>query len=234
MTHRTIAIGDIHGCSTALKALLEAIQPGPEDEIITLGDYIDRGPDSCGVIEQLLALAHRCNLIPIMGNHEEMFFGAMDSRSGFDFWMRFGGDQMLESYGENAQISDIPRRHIAFLRSCRAFHETDAHIFVHANYWPNRPMDQQSTQTLFWDKDRARIGRHYSGKTAVVGHTPQESGEILDLGFLKCIDTNCCDGGWLSALDVNTGRYWQANQAGEVRGGQLDDSSKVQCETASR
>src|SRR5438128_1784509 len=123
MTHRTLAIGDVHGCSTALKILIEAIDPGSEDTIVTLGDYIDRGPDSRGVIEQLIDLAHRCTLVPLQGNHEEMFFGAMDSRSGFNFWMQFGGDAMLRSYGENAELSDIPGRHIKFLKDCRSFYE---------------------------------------------------------------------------------------------------------------
>jgi serine/threonine protein phosphatase 1 len=59
--------------------------------------------------------------------------------------------------------------------------------------------------------------RHCSGKVAVVGHTPQKSGEVLDLGYLKCIDTFCHGGGWLTALEVGTGKVWQANRAGEVR-----------------
>jgi serine/threonine protein phosphatase 1 len=60
-------------------------------------------------------------------------------------------------------------------------------------------------------------GRHCSGKTAVVGHTPQVTGEILDLGYLVCIDTYCVGGGWLTALDVDSGQVWQANRAGELR-----------------
>ena len=65
---RTIAIGDIHGCSRALAALIEAVQPGSQDEIVPLGDYIDNGPDSRGVIDQLIALAGRCRLIPLRGS----------------------------------------------------------------------------------------------------------------------------------------------------------------------
>ena len=83
-------------------------------------------------------------------------------------------------------------------------------------------MDQQPSNALLWEfLDPEKAGRHYSGKTAVVGHTPQEDGNILDLGFLVCIDTNCCEGGWLTALDVGTGRYWQANQEGGIREGRL-------------
>ncbi len=69
---RTVAVGDIHGCAAALAALLRAVAPGPDDTLVTLGDYIDGGPDAQGVIEQLLGLAGRCKLVPLLGNHEEM------------------------------------------------------------------------------------------------------------------------------------------------------------------
>src|SRR5205085_519802 len=79
--HRTIAIGDIHGCAQALAILIEAIRPCVQDEIVTLGDYIDGGPDSRGVLNQLLALSGRCRLVPLMGNHEQMLLAALESRS---------------------------------------------------------------------------------------------------------------------------------------------------------
>ncbi len=65
--------------------------------------------------------------------------------------------------------------------------------------------------------DAATAVPHHSGKVAVVGHSPQQSGEVLDLGFLVCIDTNCVRGGWLTALDVGTGQVWQADCAGRLR-----------------
>ena len=69
---RIVVIGDIHGCATALRTLVKVIDPRPEDTIVTLGDYIDWGPDSRGVIEQLIGLSGRCHLVPVLGNHEEM------------------------------------------------------------------------------------------------------------------------------------------------------------------
>jgi len=66
MPPRTIAIGDIHGCSRALDALLSAIEPRPEDVIVTLGDYVNRGPDSKGVLERLIALEGQCTVVPIL------------------------------------------------------------------------------------------------------------------------------------------------------------------------
>jgi serine/threonine protein phosphatase 1 len=214
--HRTIAIADIHGCARALAALIEAIQPGPHDEIVPLGDYIDNGPDSRGVIDQLIALTKRCRLVPLMGNHEQMLLAARESRSEREFWLRFGGEQTLASYGADTWEA-IPAEHLRFIQGCRPYHETATHIFVHANYWPNQAMADLSSTVLYWEPlQLERVAPHYSGKTIVVGHTPQISGEILDLGFLKCIDTNCCQGGWLTALEVQTGQLWRTNQRVEL------------------
>jgi hypothetical protein len=99
---RTIAIGDIHGCSVALAALVETIDPAADDTIVTLGDYVDRGIDSKGVIDQLITLADRCRLVPILGNHEEMMLGAREGRSDFRFWMNCGGITCLDSYGSKS------------------------------------------------------------------------------------------------------------------------------------
>jgi len=96
-SYRTIAIGDIHGCSTALNRLIEAIQPSEQDTLVILGDVIDWGPDSRGVIETLLRLSEQCRLIPLMGNHEEMLLAARRSRLEFRYWMQFGGDATLNS-----------------------------------------------------------------------------------------------------------------------------------------
>jgi serine/threonine protein phosphatase 1 len=213
---RVIAIGDIHGCSTALRTLIEAINPQPDDTIVTLGDHIDCGPDSRGVIDQLLALSRRCALIPLMGNHEEMLLAALESKSDRDFWLRVGGAATLASY-KAAGPEAIPSEHLEFVRKCRKYFETDSHIFVHANYWPNARMADLSSAVLFWEPlspERARP--HYSGKPVIVGHTPQTDGRILDLGFLVCIDTNCWQRRCLTALEVRTGHTWQASQRGEL------------------
>jgi serine/threonine protein phosphatase 1 len=216
---RTIAIGDIHGCSTAFRTLIEAIDPRPEDTIVTLGDYIDWGPDSRRVIDLLIDLSSRCNLVPLLGNHEEMLLAALESRSELRYWLKFGGQEALNSYQYNGGREMIPEDHVRFIRRCRDFYETPTHIFVHANYDPRLPMDRISGTKLRWEHiDSKGQQPHDSGKVVVVGHTPQVGGEILDLGFLMCIDTDCSRGGWLSALDVRTGRVFQANQRGELRG----------------
>ncbi len=217
MNPRTIAIGDIHGCSAALDALLEAIRPTPEDTIVTLGDYVNRGPDSRGVIDRLIELTRRCRLIPILGNHDQML---LEARSGLHptTWIGMGGIATLDSYGPGRDIRLIPETHFQFLESCRDFYETDTHIFVHANYFPDLAMNEQPVMMLRWESLReVTPGPHNSGNTVIVGHTPQKNGEILDLGHLKCIDTYCYGGGWLTALDVQTNEVWQADRKGNMR-----------------
>jgi hypothetical protein len=96
---RMIAIGDVHGCSAALAALSRAIEPTALDTLVFLGDYIDRGPDSRGVPEQVIALAERCTLVPLLGNHEEMLLAALEGQSELRYWLKFGGTEALASYG---------------------------------------------------------------------------------------------------------------------------------------
>lgn len=215
---RLLAVGDVHGCSTALRTLIGAIGPRPEDTIVVLGDFIDYGPDTKGVVEQLIDLSTRCRLIHLMGNHEEMLLDALESRSGLGRWLYSGGEPTLDSYGAGRCLDLIPDAHARFVRHCRDFHETDTHIFVHANYDHWLPMDRLGSTRLRWEfLEPHRQCAHSSGKTVVVGHTPQVGGEVLDLGFLVCIDTDCSRGGWLTALDVGTGRVVQANQGAEVK-----------------
>lgn len=218
MPGRWIAIGDIHGCATALQALIAEIAPQPDDTIVPLGDVIDRGPDSRAVIEQLLLLRDRCTLKPVMGNHEEMFLSVLRGDSSPQRWVQFGGAATLDSYGFYGDLSVIPREHVEFLESFSDVVENDDYFFVHANYDARRPLDEQDSRTLRWvSLESSMPPPHMSGKVAVVGHSADPSGEMLSLRHLKCLDTYCYGGQWLSALDVNTGRLWQANDLGVLR-----------------
>jgi serine/threonine protein phosphatase 1 len=217
LTGRVTAIGDIHGCSTALGTLLGAIQPGPADVVIPLGDVIDYGPDSRGVLEHLKGLRDRSQLVLLTGNHEEMLFNVLDQQWDPESWTRHGGDKTLASY-EVDHPRDLPADDLALLRSARPFHETITHAFVHAGFFPNQPLSETPSSALFWEfLDPNRCWPHYSGKTFVVGHTPQTSGTVLDLGFVVGIDTDCSRGNWLTALDTTTGQIWQTNERGELR-----------------
>lgn len=218
MTDRTIAIGDIHGCSLALKSILEAIAPTSSDTIITLGDYVDRGPDSRGVIDQLIQLRKRCNLIALMGNHEEMMLEVVRDKQPPFRWLQYGGVDTLDSYGFAGDTSVVPAEHMEFFGAMREVYETDTHFFVHANYNPKLPLDKQTKLALRWQKlTEFTPGRHVSGKIAVVGHTHDRAGEIFDIGHLVCIDTFCYGGGWLTALDVGSNKIWQANLEGRLK-----------------
>jgi serine/threonine protein phosphatase 1 len=140
--------------------------------------------------------------------------------------MKFGGYAAVASYGWRGGApgrpeevrSLIPSRHIEFVRSCRDYYETVSHFFTHAYYDPDQPLSANYWQGLRWLSLPQAPVPHCSGKTAVVGHTPQKNGDILDLGYVKCIDTFCHGGGWLTALEVDgQRRVWQANEQGEVR-----------------
>lgn len=218
MPGRLIAIGDIHGYSASLSALIEAIDPQPSDTLIPLGDYIDRGPDSRGVIQQLLDLSGRCQLLPILGNHDEVLLAVREGADeAFEDWLSFGGTTTLASYGCD-HPRGIPESHIQFLENCRVWVEMPRHFFVHASYLPGLPLAQQPPDVLRWMSLRDGVPpRHVSGKTAIVGHTAQKNHEILDAGHLKCIDTHIYGGGWLTALDAEAGTLWQVDAEGHRR-----------------
>lgn len=215
MAERIIAVGDIHGCDVALHALLDRIEPRESDTLIMLGDYIDRGPGSAGVLERLISLERECRLVTLIGNHEVMMLTALEQPAEIHFWLQCGGQPTVDSYG--GDLTQIPFSHLDFLRSCRLFYEVDDYFFVHANYVSDVPLNKQPHHTLLWEHLSHNVPPpHMSGKTAIVGHTPQLNGEILNLDHILCVDTFCYGGGWLTGLDVTTGQYWQADNEGNL------------------
>jgi serine/threonine protein phosphatase 1 len=222
---RVLAIGDIHGCSRALDRLLTVVAPQPEDLVVTLGDYVDRGPDSSGVIARMLKLKGRCRHIALRGNHEVMMLAARAGGDKEREWLRCGGRVALRSYsvlGDAGKLVDVPDEHWHFLeQDCVDWYETETHFFVHANAYPDLAVHEQPEYMLFWEPFH-RPARHESGKVMVCGHTPQKSGWPRNLGHAVCLDTWVYGRGWLSCLDVTTGRLWQANQAGQQRTGWVD------------
>lgn len=222
---RTLAIGDIHGVSSALDALMEFVGPNADDALVFLGDYVDRGPDSKGVIDRLIAWSQSLQLVCLRGNHELMMMNARHGRDDLRMWLAVGGSQALASYGRGgrAALADVPDEHWDFLdERCGDYFETDTHIFVHANLDPGRALADQPEAMLFWEFLTKPID-HVSGKTIIVGHTSQKSGEPLAWKKTVCIDTFAYGGGWLTCLDVDTRRYWQADALGRTRTGELRD-----------
>ena len=224
---RTLAIGDIHGASTALDALLATVAPIPQDLLVFLGDYVDRGPDSKGVLDRLIALATAGQpMVCLRGNHELMMLRARHDRSELKMWLGVGGTQAIGSYAVNgmrAHLDSVPPIHWAFLeKGCVDYFETDTHIFVHAGVDPSRPLDEQSEMMLFWEFVNAPI-RHASGKRVICGHSSQRSGLPRAWRTTVCLDTGAYAGGWLTCLDVHSGTFWQANESGTTRIDQLQD-----------
>ncbi len=221
-TARNIAIGDIHGCATALRTLLATLNLTATDTLVMLGDAVDRGSDSRDVLEQLLAVREHCNLVPILGNHEQMLLDVINGLMPLQDWLIHGGSETLDSYGTNAALTAIPIKHYDFIRSWINYHETGGHFFAHGNYLPEINLSQQPWQQTRWQSLREFLpGPHVSGKIAVLGHTSNKRGQIVNHGHLICIDTYCHGGAWLTALEPETGKIWQANEEGESREGEL-------------
>jgi serine/threonine protein phosphatase 1 len=223
---RVLAIGDIHGCSKALDTLLAAVNPSAEDTLVTLGDHVDRGPDSAGVLARLLRLRNTCHLVPLLGNHEQMMLEAREGGSKEREWLSEGGRQTLSSYsvlGDAGRLVDVPDEHWDFLKyDCVNWYETEKHFFVHANAYPDLPLNEQPLYMLRWEFFNDPPS-HMSGKIMVCGHTIQKTGLPRHIGHAVCIDTGACKGGWLSCLEVTTGRLWQARQTGEQRNSWVDE-----------
>ena len=221
---RTLAIGDIHGCNTALQALLAAIKPQTDDQVLFLGDYIDGGPASRQVIETLLTFKRTCNAVFLRGNHEVMILDAREDFLKANIWHSYGGLETAFSYGSNFGQdweAAIPDLHWGFFEQTERFFESDTHIFVHACLDPELDMADQSDWLIYWEFFDRLAKPHKSGKRVICGHSAQRSGAINNRGFAVCIDTAVARGGWLTCLDVSSNEYWQANERGEARGGRI-------------
>jgi serine/threonine protein phosphatase 1 len=217
---RYLAIGDIHGCFKALTTLAEFVPFQSDDVLITLGDYVDRGPNSCAVLDWLISWKQRGKLIALRGNHEMMMLQAHKSEAGLERWFDSGGGKTLASYshfGDDGKLVDVPDAHWHFLQEeTLGWYETDTHIFVHASAYPEVPMADQPDFMLYWHSSHAPAP-HRSGKIIVCGNNAQESGKPCSIGHAICVDTWAWGKGWLTCLDVGSGRYWQANELGETR-----------------
>lgn len=218
---RLLAIGDVHGCLNSLITLADFVSFAPFDTIVTLGDYVDRGPDSCAVLDWLIQFNQTHNLVCLRGNHEVMMLESREREDCFGDWLIAGGAQTLQSYspfeGDDGKMIDVPDSHWNFLnKKLVDSYETRNHFFVHANALPEVPIDQQSPFVLYW-QDFGSPELHQSGKIMICGHSTQKSGLPLSNGNAICLDTGAYCGGWLTCLDVEKDWVWQANELGETR-----------------
>lgn len=212
---RRFVIGDIHGCSKALQSLVDEIAPTRDDTLIFLGDYIDRGPDSRGVIDLIVHLTRQTRVIALRGNHEVMLMAVLFGGLDPEFWTKSGGQSTIASYG--GSLERVPQSHLDFFRSLRAHHEMENEIFIHAGYNPNCPIELTDDANRYWNHPTLWPGPHCSGKRVYVGHTPQPNGEVLNLGHVVCVDTYCFGSGWLTAMDIDSYQILQASKHGHLR-----------------
>ncbi|MEJ6579881.1 MAG: metallophosphoesterase family protein [Akkermansiaceae bacterium] len=219
-----LAIGDIHGCLKSLETMMKVVRPGANDLVVTLGDYVDRGPDSKGVIDFLLAFQKRHeNYVHLMGNHEIQMIRALETKHDRERFLSglCGGQDTLDSYG--GKFEDVPVEHWEFMRSAGLYHELEDHILVHAGLEARIPVDEQDRETYYYHRFYSQEA-HVSGKTVVCGHTIQ--GDVpTNLGYAVGLDTCAYGGGWLSALDLDSGEIWQTNERGQSRAMNLADLS---------
>lgn len=225
------AIGDIHGCYTALTTLFDYVAPNSDDTLVTLGDYVDRGPDSAAVIDFLLDLEKTNKLVPLRGNHEVMLLVSREQNSWFNAWLSYGGKETLNSYSlaadDAGSIDRIPEAHLDFLENrLLPFYECESHFFVHACAEEDKALTDQADSSLYWRK-YINPEAHCSGKIMVCGHTAQRSGKPAHNNNSICIDTWAHGEGWLTCLDVESGTVWQANEAGDKRQFMLDEVEKI-------
>ncbi|ACJ00824.1 metallophosphoesterase family protein [Rhodospirillum centenum] len=218
---RLYAIGDIHGRADLLDRLLERIRadaaaaPELQHTLVLLGDYVDRGLDSAGVVERLAGgPPPGFGMICLKGNHEDALLRFLeDPGVGVD-WMRFGGLATLMSYGvrrrdalpetvwlEEARLGlreRLPRHHLAFLTTLRTHVAVGGYLFVHAGIRPGRPLDDQEEDDMLWIRDAFLASSADHGALVVHGHSISETPDVQPnrIG----IDTGAYVTGRLTAL----------------------------------
>lgn len=224
---RLIAIGDSHGQAGKLKRLLKAVTPRREDRFVFLGDYVDRGEDSKGVIERLLSLrAESPHSVFIRGNHDQMFLDVLAElgirkgprlrdisaayrsyapASDLDIFLSNGGEATLASYGLDGRF-DLPADHLAFLENTRLSWCCNPFIFVHAGVEPDTPLEEQDPFVMLWRRNTPP-GR--AGTIHVVGHTPTLNGRPRFETGRYYLDTGAAYGRPLTACDLLTMQVWQ-------------------------
>jgi len=203
---RWLTIGDIHGCLAQLTELMELVNPTSADRIVFLGDYIDRGPASAGVIDYLIGFAATFpETVFLRGNHDQMFIDYLDGLDQAMFLMN-GGQQTLDSY-HDCRMWPVPSAHRRFLDSLQYYFESEQHIFVHAGLRPGIPLAEQSNFDMLWIRREFLESDFDWGKPVVYGHTPLKD-PLLSKRRIG-VDTGCVYGRQLTCCDVMSRRIWQ-------------------------
>jgi calcineurin-like phosphoesterase family protein len=222
---RLYVIGDIHGRLDLLDQLIDAIKRdvdeyGDDCLTVTLGDYIDRGPHSRGVIERLLANPFPTPYIALKGNHEVLLESFLTDPAVGEHWRRLGGLNTLHSYGvpvsglmvgkayEEAAARlrhTMPAQHTSFLRSLRTSHSNDKYFLCHAGVRPGVPLERQRDEDLLWIRGEFLNSTMDFGKIVVHGHTPVKEPEVLPNRIN--IDTGAFATGHLTCVVLDEGGH---------------------------
>jgi serine/threonine protein phosphatase 1 len=193
------AVGDIHGRSDCLGRAHEAIdrdlaERGDRGQAVEIyvGDYVDRGPDSKGVIDLLIARSAAASVVALQGNHEIVMESFLQGLTTFEQWRPIGGLETVLSYGVDARTllagggilprhlaEKMPASHLRFLASLKAFHAVGRYCFVHAGVRPGVPIEAQTIDDLAWIRDDFLNWPGDFGFIVVHGHTPKPSVELL-------------------------------------------------------
>lgn len=188
-----IAVGDIHGCLRSLEALLEQLEAYDDRQIVFVGDYIDRGPDSRGVVDRLLEYRRERDCVFLRGNHEQMLLDAY-LHGNLDLWLMNGGQYTLQSYGARHDRFDLPDRHLEFYKNTRMYYDTDDYFFVHAGLAPYKTIaesleDEDEVEEFLWERSHLEAFETPWEKTVVFGHTPRP--RPIHKNKMLGIDTGC-------------------------------------------
>jgi serine/threonine protein phosphatase 1 len=212
---RQIAVGDIHGCAKTFRVMVrDELCLTSSDHLIVLGDMIDRGPDSKGVIDEIISLKERGIRVQVLqGNHEEMMINASQSNESNDYWLRNGGQETLDSFGVK-HVSEIPSTYRDFIRHTEIYVETAEYIFVHAGLNFNKSDPFSDYDSMKWirkmEVDPTKIGN----RTIVHGHVPAPLPLLLKSGrFNINLDAGCVykdipGMGNLLAFDVTNKKFY--------------------------
>ncbi len=220
MASREFVIGDLHGCADELEVLLDALQPSQVDTLVFLGDYIDRGPNSAGVVERLLRLREegvRC--VFLKGNHEDMFLDFLGLGGHYgDAFLFNGGYATLDSYGVQRSAGtelaqQLPAAHRQFFLGLQLTYTTGNFLCVHAGINPLLPLEEQREEELLWIREEFLRCPHRLGRIVLFGHTPQRE-VFVDLPYKIGLDTGLVYGNKLSCLELGEKELWQVERGG--------------------
>ncbi len=190
---RTFAIGDIHGCAKTFKSLIvDKIQICNSDIVYCIGDYIDRGKDSRGVVDFILELrSNHYQIFTLRGNHEQMLLNSSNSDDAFELWMKNGGGHTLWSFGIST-ISELSPVYLDFFNSLPFFLESEDCFFVHAGFNLFEKNIFEDTHAMLWTRDFAGKSKQLKGKKVIHGHDALSSFELKSQDLKRNINI---DGG---------------------------------------